>query len=126
MRNQWMCLLGLATLAGCASASKDIAPAYVSPLVYDTYTCPQLTAEAQRLSGRAAEASGAQDSARGSDAAMVAVSAVIFWPALFFIKGDSAKASELARLKGEMEAVEQASIRKKCQITFRREEPPKT
>jgi hypothetical protein len=43
---------------------------------------------------------------------------IVFWPALFFIGGDKQNAAELARLKGEMDAVEQASIRKKCGIQF--------
>ena len=45
--------------------------------------------------------------------------AFVFWPALFFVKGDDAKTAELARLKGETEAIEQASIRKNCGIQFR-------
>jgi hypothetical protein len=44
---------------------------------------------------------------------------IIFWPAAFFIGGDKQNAAELARLKGEMEAIEQASIRKNCGIQFR-------
>jgi hypothetical protein len=35
---------------------------------------------------------------------------VLFWPAAFFVKGDGQNAAELARLKGEFEAIEQASI----------------
>ena len=38
---------------------------------------------------------------------------VLFWPALFFISGDD-RAEELARLKGEAEASEQAAIQKNC------------
>jgi hypothetical protein len=34
--------------------------------------------------------------------------------------GDNAKTAELARLKGEMQATEAASIQKRCGIAFRR------
>jgi hypothetical protein len=44
----------------------------------------------------------------------------VFWPALFLIGGDKQGAAELARLKGEMDAIEQASIRKRCGIQFQR------
>jgi hypothetical protein len=43
---------------------------------------------------------------------------VLFWPALFFIKGDGAQAAEVARLKGEMQALETANALKNCGIRF--------
>ena len=106
-------------LAGCASKSNEIAAAYVSPLQYENLTCPQIAEEAQRVSQRAAIAAGAQDSQASKDAVSTAVAVVIFWPAAFFIGGDKGNAAELARLKGEMDAIEQASIRKNCGIKFR-------
>ena len=45
---------------------------------------------------------------------------VLFWPALFFIKGDAGSAQEIAQLKGDMDAIEEANIRKKCGLQFRR------
>lgn len=113
-------LLACVLIAGCASKSSDIAPAYVSPLNYQNYDCQQLTAEAQRISQRAAVAAGQQDKARQDDAVATTVGVVLFWPALFFIDGDGPKAAELAQLRGEMDAVEQASIQKNCNIKFRK------
>lgn len=42
------------------------------------------------------------------------VGLILFWPALFFIDGDGPEANEYARLKGEHEALQKASIEKKC------------
>lgn len=39
--------------------------------------------------------------------------------AAFFVGGDRGNAAELGRLKGEMDALEQASIKKNCGIQFR-------
>lgn len=111
-------------VAGCASSAEDIAPSYVSPIAYENYTCEQLAFEAQSVSSRAAQAAGVQNKARTSDAVVTTVGVVVFWPALFFLDGDGQQAAELARLKGQMEAIEQASIRKKCGIEFQREAPP--
>lgn len=108
------------TLAGCATSSMDIEPSYVSPVAYQNYTCDQLAEEARRVSARAAVVSGRQDKARSRDAVATTVGVVLFWPALFAIDGDGPKAAEVARLKGEMEAIEAASTQKQCQITFRR------
>jgi hypothetical protein len=63
---------------------------------------------------------GSQDAKARNDAVATGVGLVLFWPALFFIKGDSTTAAEVSRLKGEMEAIEQASVRKECGIQFRR------
>jgi hypothetical protein len=111
-----------AALAGCASSSADITPAYVSPVAYQQYTCPQLAQEAQAVSTRAASLSGVQDSKRTSDGVATAAAIVIFWPAAFFVGGDKQTAAELAQMKGQMVAIEQASIQKKCSIQFQR--PP--
>jgi len=106
-------------LLGCASKSSDIAPSYVSPMQYDAYNCQQLAEEAQRISAHAAEAAGAQDSQATKDAVVTTAAIVVFWPAAFFVGGDKQNAAELARMRGEMEAIEQTSIRKKCGIQFR-------
>jgi hypothetical protein len=110
--------------AACASKSQDIQASYVSPITYQPYSCEQLRAEAQRVGNRVAQVSGVQDKQRSDDGGIVAVGAIIFWPALLFTHGDGATAAELARLKGEADAIEQASIQKKCGIEFRRA-PPK-
>ncbi len=102
------------SLSACAQKSSDISATYVSPLTYQSYSCEQLGAEAQRVSQQAVAASSAQDQQASSDAATTAVSLVLFWPALFFIDGDDENAAQLARLKGEMEAIEQANIQKNC------------
>jgi hypothetical protein len=107
-------------LAGCASRSENVAPAYVSPVAYQSYSCKELSQEAQRVSSAAAVASGAQDSQHTKDAVATTAAVVIFWPAAFFVGGDNAKTAELANLKGQMQAIEGASIQKKCGITFQR------
>jgi len=110
------------TLSACATKPENIEAAYVSPLTYEAYDCEQIAAEAQRISYRAAEVTGVQKKKAKSDAGAMAVGLVLFWPALLFIKGDSATETELARLKGEMEAIEKVSIQKKCGLVFQSEE----
>ena len=103
-----------------------IAPAYVSPVAYQSCTCQQLALEAQAISTRAATLSGAQDSQRTKDGVATAAAIVIFWPAAFFVGGDKQTAAELSQMKGQMVAVEQASIAKKCGIQFQGPRPPGT
>jgi hypothetical protein len=110
-------------LTGCASSSGDITPSYVSPVQYSSYNCQQLGLEAQSVSARAAALSGAQDSQRTKDAIATAAAVVIFWPAAFLVGGDKHTAAELGQIKGQMVAIEQASIAKKCNIQFQHKLP---
>lgn len=105
-------------LAGCAEKSNQISASYVSPIQYQNYSCSQISQEAQRISSRAAQAAGLQDKKASGDAVATGVALVLFWPAVFFIGGNKENAAELGRLKGELEAIEQASIQKNCGITF--------
>lgn len=105
-------------LTGCATNPRDITPAYVSTAGYSNMTCEQLRGEAEAVSQRAAAATGAQERQQGNDAAIVAVGAVLFWPALFFIGGNKAPAAEISRLKGEMLAIEEVNRAKNCGIRF--------
>jgi hypothetical protein len=121
MRQVLSCVVLFAlALGGCATSSDKITASYVSPMQYETWNCRQLAEEAQRISSRAAAAAGAQDSQVTKDAVATTVGVIVFWPALFLIGGDKQNAAELARLKGEMEAIEQTSIRKNCGIQFQR------
>ena len=101
---RWTDLVRAAS-AGCASKSDNIAAAYVSPTQYAGFSCGQMREEAARLSGRAIQATGAQDAKASSDAVATGIGVILSGQALFMIKGDSTIAAEVARLKGEMEVL---------------------
>ena len=124
MRTVWVVAACGLIVAACAKDADRVGPTYVSPITYENYTCPQLTEEAQRISSRAAQAAGIQDSKATNDKVAMGVGLVIFWPALLFTKGNDENTAELARLKGSMDAIEQMSIQKKCGITFQHAAPP--
>jgi hypothetical protein len=125
VRNSIVAFMAL-SLAGCASKAADIAPTYISPIQYQSFTCTQLAQEAQRVSAAAVAASGAQDSQATRDAVATGVAVVIFWPSAFFVQGDKQNAAQLAQLKGQMDAIQQESIIKNCGIQFQSAPPPRT
>ena len=125
MKSAYIALSAAIFVGGCASRATDIQASYVSPLMYQNLDCAQLQGEAQRVSERAMAAAGVQDKKAGQDAAVMAVGLVLFWPALFFTSGDGASAAEVARLKGEMQAIEDASTANSCGIVFEKAPPPK-
>lgn len=101
-------------VAGCASNSKEIKAAYVSPMTYDRFECAQLVEENQRIQMRISEVSGDVDKRASGDKTKMGVGLILFWPTLFFLKGDGPEAQELARLKGEHDALEKAYVEKSC------------
>ena len=107
-------------LAGCATSPKDIQPTYVSPVLYQNLSCQQLAQEAARVSHEAQTATGAQTQQQSRDAVATTVGVIVFWPALFLIGGDKGNAAQIANLKGQMNAIEQASIAKNCGIQFQK------
>lgn len=82
---------------------------------YGSYDCDQIRAEMVRVSSRVKEVAGAQQRQARNDAVAVGVGLVLFWPALFFLMSDDQK-EELARMKGEYDALESAAIQKKCPV----------
>ena len=122
MRGWGIADAGALCAAGCASKSSEISASYISPIMYQNHTCPQLAQEAQGVSARAAKpCRAAQDAKRTNDQIATGVAIVIFWPAAFFVGGDGpVAAGRSLQLKGQMTAIEQASIQKNCTISFQR------
>jgi len=101
-----LCLL---SVAGCAKSPDSISPSYVSDIQYNNHTCPQLSEEASRLSSAMARAYTQQENARTSDT----VGVILLGLPVASLSGDNI-APEIARLKGEAEAIRTASIKKGC------------
>lgn len=101
-------------LAGCAKSTSELTPQYVSPMQYNGYTCKQMEMEMQALSGRVSELGGQVDKTASNDSVQMGVGLVLFWPALFFLDGDTPQAAEYSRLRGEFDALEKAAIQKEC------------
>lgn len=120
--SSWKCwVLAVSTVSligsGCSTASKDIAATYTSPVLYQNYDCDQLSMEAQRVHSRVNQLGGRLDEAAENDKALVGVGMILFWPALFALGGTKEQEAEYAKLKGEYEAISQASTIKKCGLT---------
>jgi len=115
MKNKSVALILIAALlsSGCATAPHKISASYVSPLQYYGLSCEQIQQEMMRVSAKVGEVSGVQKGEATKDAWAMGVGLILFWPALFFLMG-SDKKEELARLKGEYVALEQAAIHNNC------------
>ena len=102
------------SLAGCATASKDIAANYISPIQYQSYDCDQLASETQRIQVKVNQLGARLDEASSNDKVITGVGVILFWPALFALGGTKEQEAEYARLLGEYDAVQQSAVAKKC------------
>jgi hypothetical protein len=106
-------LIGLIAI-GCASQPVKEP---MSITVYGLFECPHLAEEAQSVAITAAEIAGLPRQAGEPVARKGDV--VVFWPAAFQAQtGGNAGSAELARLKGEFQAIQQAAMAKNCSIRF--------
>lgn len=105
--------VAVAGTSACATHPNNIQAAYVSPMTYSAYSCDQLREENERLARRVAEVTGTQERRANHDKMAMGVGLVLFWPALFFMANGDQK-EELARLKGEYDALQSVAVQKQC------------
>jgi hypothetical protein len=121
MRIPVVVVVGAILAAGGGPILAETKSTYVPPFAYLNYDCPQLVREARALSTRSATLAGVRQSDRTADAGDTH-GTVIPWPKAFSLVGDANIADKLALMRGQMLAIEEASIRGQCSIQFPR--PP--
>lgn len=109
MRKLGAVVITAISVAGCASSPERIAPADVSEIPYLSWSCQQLDEESARLGAALATASEKQKKASENDALGVFLIAL----PVASMSGDDIE-PEVARLKGEIEAVRRTSIKNNC------------
>lgn len=96
-------------LAGCAKSPDSISPSYISEVGYQSWSCEQLGQEEGRLAQALVTASKQQENARTGDT----VGVILLGLPVSSLSGENI-APEIARLKGEKEAVHRAIRVKGC------------
>jgi len=106
-------ILLAASFGGCAKKATEVQAAYVPKSKYIDRDCKLLERDMEDVSYRLVSAVKSQDSAHNRDVAMAVVGTVLFWPAYFvMLAGDEEE--ELARLKGEYRAIDEALVYNRC------------
>lgn len=102
-------LIATLPVVGCAKGPERIAPTQVSEAPYLDWTCPRIAEESRRLSDALAAASAKQQKASDDDALGVFLLGL---PLASMSGGDVGP--DVARLKGETEAVQRAATKNNC------------
>jgi hypothetical protein len=111
-------------LSACATQPDQISAQYVSPVMYQGYSCDQIRSELVRISDRVAVVTGQQKQKATNDAIAMTVGIVIFWPALFFLAMGQDQKDELGRLKGQYDALNAAAVQNHCVYAAPAAQPP--
>jgi hypothetical protein len=104
------CALALA-IAGCAKKPESIAASYISDIPYQAYSCAQIGQEMVRVDSALSAASAQQNKARTNDT----VGVIFLGLPVSSLSGDNV-AAEIARLKGEKDALHRAGLIRNCSL----------
>lgn len=99
---------------GCATAPDKIPAAPVSVAPYLELDCIRLAAEHARVSASLRDAYGLQSEQAERDSGAVAGAFIFFTPIILAVGGNRPMTGEVARLKGEQVALNDAIARKGC------------
>lgn len=115
MKKIYATSLMVAIIAGCASQPDKLNATYADPSLYRGYDCDQISAQLIGHNRRLATLRGSLEDEANADAWQMGVGLIILWPTLFWLEGgDSSEAAEYQQLKGEVDALQQVLIEKKC------------
>jgi hypothetical protein len=107
-------------ISGCATQPSNVVATHISSLKYDSVDCRRLGIEAADVETKLSSTTASLQSKANTDAMLVGAG-LILWPFLLgtMATGGKAEEQELARLKGEKVAIEQASLNKNCGIKIK-------
>jgi hypothetical protein len=103
-------------LTACSSAKKasEVSPVYIPSTTYSAMTCSQLAQEAEVFRQKVPQAEAAVEKHYSDQKTTEVVAWLLFAPAVFLYDGGQKEATDLAVLKGQLDAVRQAQMNKKC------------
>ncbi|MDP1661493.1 MAG: hypothetical protein Q8L55_06215 [Phycisphaerales bacterium] len=119
-RNLSLVCITLSALAGCATSPEYITPLAVSEAGYMAFDCDQLAQQQASLGKQLTEFSELQRSARSGDTFGV----ILIGLPMSTITGSNVS-DKIAKLKGEIQALQKAADAKNCNLTPIDVLPPK-
>jgi hypothetical protein len=97
-------------VGACAQNPENVRPAYVSPIAYESLSCQQLRKESARLLGEFVLVAMQQNQAKNND--LYGLILPVVPVTVEFATEDYSP--QIAVLKGQMAAVDQAAMEKNC------------
>jgi hypothetical protein len=93
-----------------------VEPTYVSPKMYENYTCKQINEKIEQISQRSYALSGELKETDASNRSMMSIGPIFFLAAAVSSAATEDEKTELSKLKGEYNALKTVAKRKKCKF----------
>ena len=121
MSNRWsrtaVALTIAATLLpGCATRPENVAASHVSSSRYTDRTCKSLARELDEVQDALRAQSAKLNDKATQDAVVTGVGMILFWPVLFALGNNSGLEGDVARLKGEEQAIRRQMREADCEM----------
>lgn len=107
-------------LPGCASRPENVTAAHVSSSRYADRTCKSLARELDEVQDALRAQSAKLNDKATQDAVVTGVGVILFWPVLFALGNNAGLEGDVARLKGEEQAIRKQMRDADCEVP-----PPK-
>jgi hypothetical protein len=105
-----------AMISACSSAPKsnEVSAAYIPVAQYNNYTCDQLISEVESVRRSVPALESAVDKHRESQTGVEVITWVLFFPAALALDKGEGNSSQLAKARGELQAIQTAMMAKQC------------
>jgi hypothetical protein len=107
-------------LPGCATRPDNVVASSVSSSRYADRTCKSLSRELDEVQDALRVQSAKLNDKANQDAVVTGVGVILFWPVLFALGNNSGLEGDVARLKGEEQAIRRQMREADCEVP-----PPK-
>jgi hypothetical protein len=110
-------IMSVAVLVGaCSSAPKsnEVSAAYIPIAQYNNYSCDQLISEAESVRRSVPALESAVDKHRENQTGVEVVTWILFFPAALALDKGEGTSSQLAKARGELQAIQTALLAKHC------------
>ena len=117
-----LALVSVSLLAGgCASRPENVTASHVSSSRYMDRTCKSLAREYDEVAEALRVQSAKLNDKATQDAVVTGVGVILFWPVLFALGNNAGLEGDVARLKGEEQAIRRQMRDADCELP-----PPRT
>lgn len=112
--------IAVVLLPGCASRPDNVVASHVSSSRYADRTCKSLARELDEVQDALRAQSAKLNDKATQDAVVTGVGVILFWPVLFALGNNAGLEGDVARLKGEEQAIRKQMREADC------DPPPKS
>lgn len=116
LRGATVAAITVLLLPACASRPENVVASHVSSSRYAERTCKSLARELDEVQDALRAQSAKLNDKATQDAVVTGVGVILFWPVLFALGNNAGLEGDVARLKGEEQAIRKQLREQECEM----------